>query len=193
MRAYRNAEAVTLLRRATGGANCNTLLLTASGRPESISPHLRQLLDTYFGCPIRNHDRLPEELARWVRHQETLLVTQGDAPSAPTPLVVEHDGRRLTVRFFPGPSQRLLLFEERQTAPNFGILEELGVTRRQADILGWVAQGKTNDEIATILAISPRTVAKHLEMMYPKLGVENRTAAAARALSVLQEGPVEQP
>ena len=70
------------------------------------------------------------------------------------------------------------------------LLETLGITRRQAEVLGWVAQGKTNEEIATILGLSPRTVAKHLEMMYPRLGVENRTAAAATALAVTQSEDV---
>lgn len=51
----------------------------------------------------------------------------------------------------------------------------------KAEVLHWVAQGKTDAEIGTILGVSPRTVQKHLEQIYQKLGVENRTAAAARA------------
>jgi DNA-binding CsgD family transcriptional regulator len=48
----------------------------------------------------------------------------------------------------------------------------------------WVARGKSNPEIATILTIAPRTVQKHLEHIFAKLGVESRTAAARRALEV---------
>ncbi len=49
----------------------------------------------------------------------------------------------------------------------------------------WIAQGKTNREIGQILSLSPRTVNKHLEQVFRKLGVENRTAAAAMALRCL--------
>jgi DNA-binding NarL/FixJ family response regulator len=61
-------------------------------------------------------------------------------------------------------------------------LEPLGLTPREAEVLFWVARGKTNDEIATILGIGLTTVKKHLESTFGKLGVENRTAAAALAL-----------
>lgn len=53
------------------------------------------------------------------------------------------------------------------------------LTRREDEILFWVSCGKSNRDIATILEISPATVSKHLEHIYPKLGVENRTAAAS--------------
>mgnify|MGYP002620805734 CR=1 FL=1 len=56
------------------------------------------------------------------------------------------------------------------------------ITKREAQVLFWVARGKTNREIAIILSMSPRTVNKHLEQIYRKLGVENRTSAAAMAL-----------
>ena len=61
-------------------------------------------------------------------------------------------------------------------------LEGLGLTPREAEVLFWVARGKTNDEIATVLGIGLTTVKKHLESTFAKLGVENRTAAAAMAL-----------
>ncbi|HVZ66023.1 MAG TPA: response regulator transcription factor [Lacunisphaera sp.] len=58
----------------------------------------------------------------------------------------------------------------------------LGLTAREAELLSWVVQGKTNPEIAIILAIKLTTVKKHLESIFAKLGVENRTAAVALAL-----------
>lgn len=64
-------------------------------------------------------------------------------------------------------------------------LETLGLTPREAEILLWVAQGKTNPEIAMILGIGLTTVKKHLEATFAKLGVENRTSAAALALERL--------
>jgi DNA-binding NarL/FixJ family response regulator len=67
-------------------------------------------------------------------------------------------------------------------------LESLGLTPREAEILLWVSQGKTNPEIATILGIGLTTVKKHLEATFAKLGVENRTSAAALALEKLGSG-----
>ena len=62
------------------------------------------------------------------------------------------------------------------------LLEPPGLTPREAEVLFWVARGKTNDEIATVLGIGLTTVKKHLESTFAKLGVENRTSAAAMAL-----------
>jgi DNA-binding CsgD family transcriptional regulator len=67
-------------------------------------------------------------------------------------------------------------------SPDFAALEGLGLTRREAEVLGWVASGKTNPEIATMLGARSKTVSKHLERVYQKLGVENRTTAAARSI-----------
>jgi DNA-binding CsgD family transcriptional regulator len=56
------------------------------------------------------------------------------------------------------------------------------LTAREAEVLRWVAAGKSDAQIGAILGISPRTAQKHLQRLYEKLGVENRTAAAMRAL-----------
>ncbi len=61
------------------------------------------------------------------------------------------------------------------------------LTDREAEVLGWLAKGKADRDIATIPDCSPRTVAKHLEQIYSKLQVENRTAAAMRAIHVLSK------
>jgi DNA-binding NarL/FixJ family response regulator len=66
--------------------------------------------------------------------------------------------------------------------PSPALLEPLGLTPREAEVRFWVARGKTNDEIATVLGIGLTTVKKHLESTFAKLGVENRTSAAAMAL-----------
>lgn len=68
-------------------------------------------------------------------------------------------------------------------------LEVLGLTPREAEVLFWVAQGKTNPEVGIITGVKLTTVKKHLESVYQKLGVDNRTAAAALALDSL--GPLE--
>jgi DNA-binding CsgD family transcriptional regulator len=64
-------------------------------------------------------------------------------------------------------------------------LLKLGLTPRVAEVLLWVAQGKTNADIATILGISESTVKKHLLEIFQALGVETRSAATLRALEVL--------
>lgn len=63
-------------------------------------------------------------------------------------------------------------------------VERLGLTRRETEVLTWVADGKTNAEIGLILGTSPRTVQKHLEHVFEKLGVETRTGAVMRVLTL---------
>ncbi len=99
------------------------------------------------------------------------------------PLVVEQEGKQLMVRLISEPGQTTLLLEERRTVVEPTILERFGLSRREVEVLGWVAEGKTNAEIGAILSARPRTVAKHLERIFQKLGVENRTAAATFVLN----------
>jgi DNA-binding CsgD family transcriptional regulator len=66
-----------------------------------------------------------------------------------------------------------------------GPLQSLGLTEREAEVLLWVAQGKTNAEIALILGAAENTVKKHLQNIFEKLGLESRHAATIRALEVL--------
>lgn len=76
----------------------------------------------------------------------------------------------------------------REFKPDFSTpapLLKLGLTPRVAEVLLWVAQGKTNGDIATILGISESTVKKHLLEIFGKLGVETRSAATLRALETL--------
>jgi DNA-binding NarL/FixJ family response regulator len=63
----------------------------------------------------------------------------------------------------------------------------LGLTQREAEVLIWVSRGKASRDIAAILSLSPRTVTKHLEQIYGKLGVENRTSASALVVRALQD------
>jgi len=68
-------------------------------------------------------------------------------------------------------------------------LETLGISPREAEILNWAAQGKSNADIGLILSISDTTVKKHLVHIYEKLGVESRHAASLLALEVLSRKP----
>lgn len=64
-------------------------------------------------------------------------------------------------------------------------LENLGLSAREAEILLWVAQGKSNYEVSVILGVTVATVKKHLENIFTKLGVDSRNAATFRALETL--------
>jgi DNA-binding CsgD family transcriptional regulator len=72
-------------------------------------------------------------------------------------------------------------------------LLSVGLTPRVAEVLLWVAQGKTNADIATILGISESTVKKHLLEIFEKLGVETRSAATLRALEILGSPAARKP
>ena len=63
----------------------------------------------------------------------------------------------------------------------------LGFTPRESDVLHWLTQGKTNQEIAIILRVRPDTVSDYLRAIFEKLGVENRVAAAVAALALAQK------
>jgi DNA-binding CsgD family transcriptional regulator len=133
------------------------ILVTRSGQIEFASASARRLVRDHFGSSPKT--ALPPALAVWV--QQSWL----------TPFVRRLGDRRLIIRRSGGA----LLLEEQ-----FG---QLGLTSREREILGWVARGKTNLEIAEILWLSPSTVSKHLENIYGKLGVHNRVAAVARLLA----------
>jgi DNA-binding CsgD family transcriptional regulator len=68
-----------------------------------------------------------------------------------------------------------------KTSAALSTFKKLGLTRREADVLLWIARGQSNSEIGTILCISPRTVKKHLERVFRKLAVKTRLEAAVRA------------
>lgn len=189
IQAYRNAEAVTqmqqelaLLRQAVDKLDRGVITLTWDGRVRMATSLAQKWVRDYFGNRSVRANRLPESVQRWVRHQAALLEVKDDVPPPPKPLVVEREGKRLVVRLVSDLDQSLLLLEEQHTNIHPASLEPLGISQRQAEVLVWVAQGKTNAEIATILSMSHRTVQKHLERIYQKLGVETRTAAAMRAL-----------
>jgi DNA-binding CsgD family transcriptional regulator len=77
---------------------------------------------------------------------------------------------------------RLSVAIDRANATPAGGWDTAPLTAREREVLDWVAAGKTNRDIAAILGASPRTVEKHLERIYEKLGVETRTAAVMRVM-----------
>ncbi|WP_434622922.1 response regulator [Azospirillum sp. B2RO_4] len=84
------------------------------------------------------------------------------------------------------PDEFLFRLSEPTAGRQEAVLRDaLGLTAREAEVLLWIANGKPNRDIGEILGISPRTVNKHLEQVFAKLGVENRASAAALAIRTL--------
>jgi DNA-binding CsgD family transcriptional regulator/PAS domain-containing protein len=184
--AFHNAAAFSgiraRLRDARGALEASAdgvIVLDGGGRVRLETARARRLEHAYFGTP-RGPSRLPEALRAWVR---SCLAGLGpdDVPAKWAPLEVARDDRRLVVRLVPdlsGGGVVLLLGEEPSPIAREA-LDRLGLSPREFEVLGWVARGKSNGDVATILGTSPRTVQKHLEHIFKKLGVETRTAAAA--------------
>ena len=80
----------------------------------------------------------------------------------------------------------MLVLEEADASPGPAALMQLGLTAREAEVLYWVAQGKSNPDIATILGAGVRTVHKHVENIFRKLGLETRNAATLAAIGILR-------
>jgi DNA-binding NarL/FixJ family response regulator len=100
------------------------------------------------------------------------------------PIVIEEMLARIRVHL----ANARLIRRATETAPAaLELRKDFKLTSREAEVLSWLSKGKTNRDIAQILGLSPRTIDKHLEQIYAKLGVENRTAAAAMAVKSGQD------
>lgn len=105
------------------------------------------------------------------------------------PAALEQASSPLVVRRFAERERgdlQMLILEERGSPPGPAALLQLGLTPREAEVLYWLAQGKSNPDIATILGANVRTVHKHVEHIFQKLGLETRHAAMLVALEVLR-------
>lgn len=189
--AYANAETVSALRRTAppaGGApetrRREIIVLRTNGR-HLVSPRAAYWLSQYFSESAPHGEALPGEVEGWWSRQVVRLGRGQALMDPPAPLVVEGEDTRLTVRLVPDSPNDLLVLEEERTKVDYAALLRLGLTAREAEVLHWVGEGKTNPEIGGILHTRPRTIAKHLEKIFAKLGVETRGAAAARARSLI--------
>lgn len=189
LQAYRNVEALSRLKRELSLAQrllsesrAAVIWLKSGARVQHLTLHGRVLLAKYFPGRLLPRDALPELLQRWIEQELARFKDTSHVPSARRPLIIGHDGDALVVRLFSDHGQTGLLLEESLVTTKD--IEGGGLTRREGEVLTWVSRGKTNREISIILGISPRTVQKHLEHIFQKLGVETRTAAVARGLSI---------
>jgi DNA-binding NarL/FixJ family response regulator len=172
----RNARAVRLAREAVDVAGHGVLLIDAQGRIGWRSPQAAAWLQEFFPDAAA---ALPLAWAQWLNDAE---VGAGIADHIQT----SDTGRNLRVRYLGpvGLGERMLLLRlhsNRNIAVASHRVIEAQLTPRETEVLSWVAKGKTNRDVADILGMSPRTVNKHLEHVFEKLGVETRAAATALA------------
>lgn len=178
-----NARLIADARRALDAAGRGVIALSPDGDMVWATPRAEALLSRLTGSPETS-----DRLRRWLgKVGEAALsdaepldlgeIKPGAGVEAEARLVII--GRAasgdILARVTPGPA----------VSPAAALSAALGVSEREGEVLAWVAQGKSNRDIAAILALSPRTVTKHVETIFAKIGVENRTAAAARAIRTL--------
>ena len=124
---------------------------------------------------------LPDPMPQWIEQAQKGTAGKKTATVASFP---GNEQLRLQYMVKLGPNEFLLrLAKDTSGDMPAEFSSELGLTTREGEVLSWLSKGKTNRDIAQILGLSPRTVDKHLEQIYAKLGVENRTAAAAIAVN----------
>jgi DNA-binding CsgD family transcriptional regulator len=157
---------------------CAMVLLDSDLRVLCLSGRADQWLRQYFPNGSRTAAGLPEDLRRWMQNERARFAQpRYQAPALP--LEVVQAGSRLCIQLTVRPDGRLMLvLNEERFGASSKRLEELGLTPREAEVLHWLCEGKTNPEIGQLLGTSRRTVDKHVEHILAKLGVETRSAAA---------------
>lgn len=145
------------------------------------TPQAAQLM-ARAGLRADEGDRLPWEVIDWLGSG-----AEGDAAALPG-LRTRKSGACVEFRLLERAADGeilLRLLDCDQGSDEERLADAFGLTLREAEVLLWITHGKSNKEIAEILEMSPRTVNKHLEQIFNKLGIENRTAAATMAVRVL--------
>lgn len=164
--------------------------VTLTGRILDAAPAALRLLSRFFpDYASGRQNALPAALFAWFAGSRNWGLKR-PAIDQRQEFTLSRLGSRLAVHFVADPddaSAGYLLMKADRLALHEGHLAQLPVTEREREVLVLVAAGKTNGEIAVVLAISARTVQKHLEHIFQKLGVETRTAAAVCAFAAADE------
>jgi len=182
----RSARHATQARNALDAfGHASIALRPQDGRVLWQTPLARELMERHFGGDAQALAHAPAGLCEWVR---TRLAAGGRDEPAHWNSVAGTRRLRCSLHPASGEDEWLVVLTE---SGNGAAVEALALrfrlTAREAEVLYWVAQGKTNRDIGEILGTSPKTVTKHLEHVFEKLGVETRTAAAARVIGTLPE------
>ena len=160
------------------------LATNKAGRVLWCTPQAGKLLGTAFRGFDAETFLLPPAVRDWLRQRAAAESAAADQlclqpDLSPIPLELTYIGQI-------GPDEILLRLVEGGSSDDRLVLQrKLLLTQRESEVLLWIARGKSNRDIAEILTLSPRTVNKHLEQIYTKLGVENRASAAALAVRTL--------
>jgi DNA-binding CsgD family transcriptional regulator len=188
IQAWRNTQVAAKMReraRLAGAFGAlPVIVLGDGGRVVFVGERARRALERHFGGSERAQT-IPEPILGWARRIRNAIGAEADEiPASAAPFV--HDGAagRIVIRAFTGDENIVLLIEAPQDPQR---LAPLALTKREGEVLAWVAEGKTNEDIAMIVHCAPKTVEKHLEHIYQKLDVPNRAAAAAMAAVLLSE------
>ncbi len=149
----------------------------------AVDPHGRLLWATPQAAALLGGDTEPVQpsLAR-------LLARGAMAPGAALP-DGDADPARLRIRFvgISGSEELLLRIVPQSARPELVLKDRLELSLREAEVLLWISYGKATRDIAEILGLSPRTIDKHLEQIYNKLGIANRASAASLAARLIGE------
>jgi DNA-binding response OmpR family regulator len=151
----------------------------ADGKVVWKTPLARDLLLQHF-----DGGELDDAVLSWVREELARRAAAGALPGEPLRLARQNRRLILALHEQTGEDEWLIVMRE---SSDQAVIDAVGaafkLTTREAEVLYWVAKGKTNRDIGDILGMSPATVKKHLEHVFEKLGVETRTAAAGLAMS----------
>jgi DNA-binding CsgD family transcriptional regulator len=147
---------------------------TANGEICFATEKATALLTRYFANPRR----LPDTLVRCLKNHRGGRVIPWSAHAGAEQLILHLTGRE-------GAHFQLLLEKRTDASDVEQLVDCLDLTPREAEVLLWIAKGKTSAAIAAILDCATATVNKHTERIFAKIGVETRTAAAAVAAEVI--------
>jgi len=175
-----NARAANGSRAAMDASGRYLMATDRSGLLRWCTPKARELLLQAYPSSGDRTDALPASLV------EELLRLPGGR-GQPIAAISRAD-RKLEITYLSatGPDELLFCLAEMDRSEEHDTLQQmLNLTVREAEVLLWISRGKSNRDIAQILDISPRTINKHLERIFDKLGVENRAAAAVLAVRTL--------
>lgn len=180
-----NARATYRSRLALGLAGRSLAALGGDGSLVWCTPQAEAVFVALDPAWTPDRGVLPEALAGGVR---SLIAADPAQPPASLRVLASGMEIDLAVVESDRPDETLLrVTEVREDGKITELQKHNGLTRREAEVLLWVSYGKTNKTISEILGISPRTVNKHLEQVFRKLGVETRAAATAIAVRYLAD------
>ncbi|QPF86684.1 response regulator transcription factor [Bradyrhizobium genosp. L] len=175
-----NARMTQSARAALDVSGRYLLAVNSTGKLLWATPQAQRLLSETL-ADADDDFVLPDPMPQWLDQAQKGKAAAKTATMASFP---GNEQLRLQYMGKLGPNEFLLrLAKDTSGDMPAEFSSELGLTTREGEVLSWLSKGKTNRDIAQILGLSPRTVDKHLEQIYSKLGVENRTAAAAIAVN----------